>query len=155
MPATTSASRWPSSKNRGTVSSSTAVSRRRRAVVLARAAGPGPALLESRSPGRASSLRFGERINPAGDLLRLAAATPADVLGRWASGGFRRLVARGDRRWLSDTEFEDAIAATNLLPEADAAEAGPGPSPVRWTQGLEAARSVGSSSYGFDSPQFH
>ncbi len=30
-----------------------------------------------------------------------------------------------------------------------------GPSPLRWTRGLKAARSVGSSSYGFDSPQFH
>ena len=30
-----------------------------------------------------------------------------------------------------------------------------GPSPLQWTQCLKAARSVGSSSYGFDSPQFH
>ncbi len=30
-----------------------------------------------------------------------------------------------------------------------------GPSPLPWTQCLKAARSVGSSSYGFDSPQFH
>jgi hypothetical protein len=30
-----------------------------------------------------------------------------------------------------------------------------GPSPLPWTQCLKAARSVGSSSYGFDSPQLH
>jgi len=30
-----------------------------------------------------------------------------------------------------------------------------GPSPLQWTQCLKAARSVGSSSYGFDPSQFH
>jgi hypothetical protein len=46
--------------------------------------------------------------------------------------------------------LELTLIACDLLAWAQA-----GPSPLPWTRCLEAARSVGSSSYGFDSPQLH